>query len=369
MDGKRFDDLARRMGSRFSRRTLLKGTGGIVAGAVSARALSVSAQDPSTTVTDRFISVRQYAYSGSIDDARQGLGGLIEIMEKNPAFISYDLVDAGPNGILAISTFLDQTSAVDAANKEDEWISDNASDILSSQPTILSGDVFLRSDLDTGCSCITGTEDPCNAHDLICCQTASRPGAQGVCMTSETTCPAPDAPTATATVSEPTVAPDDPTATSVPTEAPTEGPTATSAPASPTACVGEGCDCTGGVEGNCADDLICCQAAPGIPGGSGTCEQSDNCNPEPCQEEGCICSTGTESPCDDGMVCCTGAMPGTPTAPGAPGICRTESQCGCTSEDCHCNGGVQGNCDEGLTCCQGEPSRPGGPGVCKESCS
>ncbi len=336
MDPTRFDSLAKRLGSRLSRRDVMRAGAGAAVGAVAlGKVSSIAAQDPNTTVKDRFIAVRTYAYTGTEQDAATGLTGLIPVMEQQPGFISFDLVFA-KGQILAISTFLDQTTAVAAAKQETDWIGANAATILSGQPTIQSGDVLLRSELHTGCGCITGTQNPCDSERLVCCATTDRMGGPGVCLTSQTTCPG--------------AAPAEPTATTAPPPPPTEEP----------ACTGEGCACNGGVQGACDDGLVCCGVT--TPGGPGTCMTEDECNP-PCTGEGCACTAGTQGACDDGL-CCTGA-----DTPGGTGTCS--SDCGgggCTSDGCACTTGVDGNCDSGLVCCAADMTDPGSPGTCMATC-
>ena len=151
MDPNRFDSFAKKLGSRLSRRDMMRASAGAAVGAIAvSKFTSVAAQDADTTAKDRFISVRTYAYTGTEADAATGLAGLIAVMEQQPGFIEYNLV-FGDGQILAISTFLDETTAVAAAQQEDSWISANAATILSGSPTIQSGDVFLRSELYAGC--------------------------------------------------------------------------------------------------------------------------------------------------------------------------------------------------------------------------
>ena len=289
MDANRFDSITRRLGNRRSRRDMMRAGAGAALGAVALGSLRpAAAQDADTVATDRFISVRTYPYNvGTEEVARQGLQGLIGVMEQQPGFIAYDLVYAG-DSILAISAFLDESTAVAAATQEDDWIAANASAILRGTPTIASGDVFLRSNLDTGCGCATGTEDPCGSDRLICCGTSDLPGGPGVCLTVQTTCPAAPAP-----VASPTVEP---------------------------SCTAAGCACNGGVQGACDDGLVCCQGDASVPGGPGTCMSDADCNPGTpvpvCTGEGCGCASGTENPCDDGLECC-GA-----TEPGGSGTCQ-----------------------------------------------
>jgi hypothetical protein len=336
VDPNRFDSFAKKLGSRLSRRDMMRASAGAAVGAIAvSKFTSVAAQDADTTAKDRFISVRTYAYTGTEADAATGLNGLIPVMEQQPGFIEYNLV-FGDGQILAISTFLDESSAVAAAQQEDSWISANAATILSGSPTIQSGDVFLRSELHAGCGCITGTQDPCSSDRLTCCATTDRMGGPGICLTTETTCPGtmPAEPTATS-------APDDPTA--VP------------------ACTGEGCTCIAGTDGACDDGLVCCGANQ--PGGSGSCMTEDECNP-PCTGEGCACTSGTDGACDDGLVCCGASQPG------GSGTCETEAECDppCTGDGCACTTGTDGACDSGLVCCAADMTDPGSPGTCMDTC-
>lgn len=335
MDPNRFDSFAKRLGSRLSRRDMMRASAGAAIGAVAlSRVSGIAAQSEGTTAKDRFISVRTYAYSGSEADAASGLQGLIAVMEQQPGFIEYNLV-FGDGQILAISTFLDESSAVAAAQQEDAWIGANAANILSGTPTIQSGDVFLRSELHAGCGCITGTQDPCNSDRLTCCATTTRPGGPGICLTTETTCPG-------TMPEEPTATPEEPTA--VP------------------ACTGEGCACNGGVEGACDDGLVCCGVT--MPGGPGTCTTEAECDPATpppaCTGEGCDCTAGTENACDDGLECCGADQPG------GTGTCQ--SSCACTGDGCACTTGTDGNCDDGLVCCAADMTNPGSPGTCMATC-
>ena len=76
----------------------------------------------------------------------------------------------------------------------------------------------------SGCSCSTGTYQPCSTG-YICCSTADLPGGSGMCATS--------------------------------CDSPTEGST-----------------CTSGTLGHCADGLTCCTPLKSAPGATGNCESS-----------------------------------------------------------------------------------------------
>lgn len=344
MDPQRFDSLAKRLGTRLSRRGALAAGAGAALGAVTVSKIAPSlAQDADTTAKDRFISIRTYPYTGPISAAQSGLKDLVTLMEQQPGFLAIDFVD-GDDAIHVIATFLDKSTAVDAARLEDDWIEEHAQAILSGDPEIHSGDVFLRSELFAGCGCTTGVENACHSSRLTCCATTATPGGEGICLTTQTTCPAVEgaSPTATSVSNEPTATP-----AGAPTEAPTDVP----------ACTSAGCDCIGGTDGACDDGLVCCAD---IPGGNGTCMTDSECSPS-CTGEGCGCIGGAEGGCDDGLVCCS-------SAPGAYGACLTVEVCypTCTQEGCTCDAGVEGNCDDGL-CCVGNAA-PGGRGTCSTNC-
>ena len=334
MDPQRFDSIAKRLGTRLSRRSALRTGAGAALGAVALSKLAPAlAQNPDTGVKDRFISIRSYPYTGPIDAAKSGLKDLVVLMQQQPGFISIDFVD-GDDAIYVIATFLDLGTAVEAAKEEDAWIEDHAQAILSGKPEIHSGPVFLRSELHTGCGCTAGVEDSCNSSRLVCCATTAEAGGPGVCLTTATTCPAVDGVTPVPTAVPPTA---------VSTDTPT--------------CTGEGCDCISGTEGAC-DAGLCCVGAD-TPGGTGSC--SSDCGAESCTSEGCACTAGTDGACDDGL-CCGGA-----DTPGGAGTCT--SDCGepaCTTEGCACTAGTDGACDEGLCC--GGASGPGGTGACTSDC-
>lgn len=190
-----------------------------------------------------------------------------------------------------------------------------------------------------GCSCDTGTENPCGATTLQCCPSGDTPGGAGVCTSSSVSC-------------------------------------------NPTGqCANPG--------DSCSADSDCCQ---------GSCSEQGACY---CQDPdrpvlGCSCDTGTENPCGTTTLqCCA-----TGNTPGGPGICTSASvgcnptgQCvyagdACTADSdccegkcsqdgvcycedpdrpalgCGCNSGTEDPCgDENLICCPSS-NEPGAHGTC-----
>jgi hypothetical protein len=81
VDPNRFDSFAKKLGSRLSRRDMMRAGAGAAVGAVAvSKFSSVAAQDADTTAKDRFIAVRTYAYTGTEQAAAPGLTGLIPVM-------------------------------------------------------------------------------------------------------------------------------------------------------------------------------------------------------------------------------------------------------------------------------------------------
>jgi hypothetical protein len=343
VDPQRFDSLAKRLGTRLSRRGALRAGAGAALGAIAvAGAASSFAQEeetpPETTVKDRFISVRTYPYTGSIEVAEDGLKGVIPVMYEQPGFVSIHFI-AGDQEIHAVMAFLDLDAAISGADALDAWIAEQAQEILVGAPQIRSGPVFLRSELHTGCPCTTGVDDSCNSDRLACCGTSDVEDGPGICLTVATTCPGAPEPDLDAT-EEPML---------IPTA------TATSVSTADAACTGEGCACIAGADGACDAGLQCC--GTGELGGAGVC--LGDCGSF-CTSEGCGCISGTANACDAGLQCCSTGEPGT------IGACF--SDCGgggCTSDGCACIAGVPGACDEGLECCGAEP---GAEGICQLSC-
>ena len=108
----------------------------------------------------------------------------------------------------------------------DGWIGTDEQGYLSGDSQRTGGEVFLRSELNTGCACTLDDEDACGNDDLYCCTLPD--DDRGYCLTSNTTCPIPE--------DDSEIEDDDPT--------PTSTATATSTPA----CSSEGCDCVAGIE-------------------------------------------------------------------------------------------------------------------------
>lgn len=316
MEAARFDSMARSLAGRLSRRTALRGTGaGVAAGFFAAlhpglgRA-AIARQDAALP----YVVVRHYQPSASTADLQQALGqGYAPQLAQQPGFIEYTVV-ADDSGLTTVSIFASQDAETAAANQLANWIDQNLASLLPSPDVETTGQALVH--VSTGGTC---------------------PPPSGPTPTPATqpTAAPPTAAPPTATAAAPTATAAAPTATAA-------APTATALPVcTDPSRPGVGCACSTGTENPCGDTtLLCCandaNAAPGAPG---TCTPSSvGCNPlgpsptpepspTPCTDIGCPCTAGVEGTCADGLVCCQSQMGGG-DVPGGPGQCAAADACG-----------------------------------------
>jgi hypothetical protein len=407
MDAQRFDNLAKSLAGRLSRRNALRRAGAAASATLLAsagvRAVPAGAQDGDDQPV--YTVIRRYTLDSPTSQVRAALQrGYIEDACKAPGFIAYFAVEDEDGDFATVAVFRSQEDFENFANAEANWIARNLGDLLPAPDESLSGDTYVHAGAaqmfrntcpsapqptagpapttapgaptataaptvvpatptptpeactGQGCVCSTGTRRPCD-RGFICCPTTDVPGGPGVCQTREVCYP--NECVENGGACDATCGADD-ACPSCCSNYCNDGGQCADAPAPP--CSGEGCDCTTGTQSPCDAGLICC-GTTGTPGGPGTCLTEAECNP-PCTGQGCACTGGVQGNCDAGLVCCQGGQP----IPGGAGTCEPEAQCApspCTGQGCACNGGVLGACDAGLVCCQDGVSIPGGAGTCQ----
>jgi hypothetical protein len=404
MDGQRFDNLARSLAGRLSRRNALRRAGAAASATLLAsagvRAVPAEAQAQDEPV---YTVIRRYTLDSPTNAVRAALQrGYIEDACKAPGFIAYFTVEDEDGDFATVAVFRRQKDFENFATGEANWIAQNLGDLLPAPDEALSGDTYVyagaaqplrntcpaaaqqttgsapttapgaptavlptatptpASCTGQGCVCSTGTRRPCD-RGFICCPTSDVPGGPGVCQTQEVCYPNQCVENGGACDSS--CGADDACPSCCSNYCNDSGQCA-DAPTPP--CTAEGCDCTTGTQAPCDAGLICC-GTTNTPGGPGTCQTEAACNP-PCTGQGCACNGGVQGNCDAGLVCCQDGV----AIPGGAGTCQPEDQCApppCTGEGCDCTGGVQGNCDAGLVCCQNGQEVPGGAGTCTASCT
>ena len=353
MDAQRFDNLAKSLAGRLSRRGALRRAGAAAAAGVLAplglRASPAAAQGTGEPV---YTVIRRY----SVDDpsaVRAALEqGYVADACKAQGFVAYFTVEDEDGDFATVAVFRSQQDFANFAGAEANWIAQNLDDLLPAPDIAVSGPSYIHA--------------------------GSREAFRGTC---------PGEPAA------PTAAPDQPTAVPAPTGAPTAAPAPTAVPAGPTptavpACTGQGCVCVTGTQAPCDQGLVCCPTTD-LMGGPGVCQTEAACYPNSCTEDGDSCPTAcaANSSCP---LCCNLYCNGNDVCDSPPACSSQGCECdfhdpnscdagllctavqggfqclpqNCTGEGCSCMGGVAGNCDPGLVCCLNEAPVIGGVGGC-----
>jgi hypothetical protein len=140
-----------------------------------------------------------------------------------------------------------------------------------------------------GCSCTTGTQNPCGDSTAICCPTTDAPGGPGICVSDSVGC--------------------DPL----------------------------GDECTTGTLDACPDDFECCAEPGSPPGGDGICiPVGTQCARQGCQPAGTACLYDSE--------CCAGTCHD-------DGFCFCEDPKN-PAVGCACDPEVKDFCGDGYVCCE-----------------
>jgi hypothetical protein len=238
MDAQRFDNLARTLARRFSRRNALRRAGAGAAASLlaatgirpeQAAALAQAQRDGQPLYT----LIRRYTLSVPTGQVRRAFQqGYVEDACNAPGFIAYLTVEDEDGDFATVAVFRSQADLENFAAAEADWIAQNLSDLLPAPDEAISGDTYVHAVAPQG---------------------------------FPTTCPAAAPPPSAA----PTSAPAQPTSAPAPPTAVPAGPTPTPAPA----CTAQGCVCATGTQAPCDDGLICCPTTD-APGGPGTCQES-----------------------------------------------------------------------------------------------
>src|SRR5918998_543052 len=203
MDAQRFDNLAKTLAGRLSRRNALRRAGAAASATLLAsagvRAVPAASQRQDEPV---YTVIRRYSLDSPTNALRAALQrGYIEDACKAPGFIAYFAVEDEDGDFATVAVFRSEEDFEKFATGEANWIARNLGDLLPAPDEALSGDTYVYA---------------------------------GAAQTFRNTCPAESQQTAGSAA---TTAPGAPTATAavVPTATPT-----------PEACTGQGCVCSTG---------------------------------------------------------------------------------------------------------------------------
>ena len=380
MDAQRFDNLAKSLAGRLSRRNALRRAGAAAsatllasAGVRAAPTVAQGQDEPAYTV------IRRYSLDNPAERVRAALQrGYIEDACKAPGFIAYFAVEDEDGDFATVAVFRSQDDFEEFATAEANWIAQNLGDLLPAPDEALSGDTYvyagaaqaLRNTCPAATQQTAGPPQPLPAPPLpgarrdahsgavhgpgvrlldrdaatmrpgfICCPTSDVPGGPGVCQTQEVCYP--NQCVENGGACDPSCGADDACPSCCSNYCNDSGQCA-DAPAPP--CTAAGCDCTTGTQAPCDAGLICCGTTD-TPGGPGTCQTEAECNP-PCTARAARATVGCRATVTRDWSAVRVEQP----IPGGAGTCEPEAECApapCTGQGCDCNGGVQGACDTG----------------------
>jgi hypothetical protein len=321
MDAQRFDNLAKALASRLTRRRALREAGAAASvGLLAATGLHAAPEARAQGNQGVFTVIRRYTLDDSTSQqVRQALlQGYLDDVCQAPGFIAYFTVEDEDNDFATVAVFRSEQDFLNFAGAEANWIAQNLSGLLPAPDETVSGDTLVLAGnpqmfrntcaagpqpttgpaptgtaapqpaaptptpqpacTGQGCVCTTGTQNPCDAG-FVCCPTTDAMGGPGVCQT-EAVC-------------------------------------------YPNQCIATGTACPA----TCAWGDACPSCCTNFCNSGGQCDNL----PQGCTGAGCGCTTGTQNPCDAGLICC-----GTTGTPGGPGICSAQTDCGtpCTGANC-----------------------------------
>lgn len=75
---------------------------------------------------------------------RRASEGFVSLISSVQGFVTYTIVDAGPEGVITVTTFEDRSGAEESVRLAASWVKDNLGTLLTSPPQVTSGEVSVR---------------------------------------------------------------------------------------------------------------------------------------------------------------------------------------------------------------------------------
>src|SRR5215204_3003842 len=146
MDAQRFDNLAKSLAARLTRRNALRRAGAAAsatllasAGARAAPAVAQRQDKPIYTV------IRRYSLDNPTDAVRKALQrGYIEAACDAPGFIAYFAVEDEDGDFATVAVFRSQEDFENFATAEANWIARNLGGLLPAPDEAVSGDTYVH---------------------------------------------------------------------------------------------------------------------------------------------------------------------------------------------------------------------------------
>ena len=145
MDAQRFDNLAKSLAGRLSRRNALRRAGAAASATLLAsagvRAVPAAAQGQDEPV---YTVIRRYTLDSPTNAVRAALQrGYIEDACKAPGFIAYFAVEDEDGDFATVAVFRSQDDFEKFASAEANWIAQNLGNLLPAPDEALSGDTYV----------------------------------------------------------------------------------------------------------------------------------------------------------------------------------------------------------------------------------
>ena len=158
MDAQRFDNLAKTLASRLSRRNALRRAG--VAASASLLAATGMRPDQAAALTQAqndgqplFTLIRRYTLNVPTGQVRRALQqGYVEDACNAPGFVAYLTVEDEDGDFVTVAVFRSQNDMVNFANAEANWIAQNLDDLLPAPDEAISGDTYVHAAAPAGIS-------------------------------------------------------------------------------------------------------------------------------------------------------------------------------------------------------------------------
>ena len=150
MDAQRFDNLAKTLAGRLSRRNALRRAG--VAASASLLAATGIRPDQAAALTQAqndgqplFTLIRRYTLNVPTGQVRRALQqGYVEDACNAPGFVAYLTVEDEDGDFVTVAVFRSQNDMVNFANAEANWIAQNLDDLLPAPDEAISGDTYVH---------------------------------------------------------------------------------------------------------------------------------------------------------------------------------------------------------------------------------
>src|ERR671911_1205402 len=147
MDAQRFDNLAKSLAGRLSRRNALRRAGAAASATLLASAgvhvapVAAQGQDDEPVYT----VIRRYTLDGPTSAIRTALQrGYIEDACRAPGFIAYFAVEDEDGDFATVAVFRSEEDFENFASAEANWIAQNLGDLLPAPDEALSGDTHVH---------------------------------------------------------------------------------------------------------------------------------------------------------------------------------------------------------------------------------